>query len=289
VATALILLTGAALALGLPPRPTLPVGAVDTPAVTGFVIDGLRCLVTVAVWYFLLTTAVTTVAALPRVGAAVAPVAGRLTGVGVGVVMRRVLTTSAVVGVSLPGAAGAEQGPPTDEPPVMVPIDPAEVDAVEDQAMDDPTAGITTVREAETREEQHAAPDAPAAPVDVPTTAPEQGPTAPTPAPEAPGMHRDGPRVKAGEPTQVRGSRAPTTTPTGRPVGSSHHVVQTGESFWTIAAGLARTSAGGEEPDLETVAAIWQQLIDHNADILVEPGNPDLLHRGQRVDLSALD
>ena len=278
VATALLLLGIATAALGRPPRPTLPVGAVDTPTMTAFVVDALRCLITVAVWYLLVTTAVTALAALPRIGGAVAPLARRLTRVGLGVAVRRVLVTSAVVGISLPGAAGAEQHT-ADAPPVMVPIDPNARDAGEDQ-----TVEITTIHEAE-------GPTTPQAPREVPDPPARQPePTAPT---DAPGMRRAPrdvpPDVPPGPPTPARAPQAVTRAPVGPSVGGTHHVVEAGESFWTIAAGLAPTSAGDEHPDLAAVAVVWQRLIDHNADILVDPGNPDLLHVGQRIELPRPD
>ena len=63
--------------------------------------------------------------------------------------------------------------------------------------------------------------------------------------------------------------------------------MQPGQSFWTIAEGIVRATSGGE-PELSHIADAWQQLIDLNADILVDPGNPDLLHVGQRIDLTGL-
>ena len=275
VAVALLLLGVVAAALGLPPRPTLPVGAVDTPTMTAFVADALRCLLTVAVWYLLATTAVTALAALPRIGDAVAPLARRLTGVGLGLAVRRVLATSVVVGISLPGAAGAEQGPAADEPPVMVPIDPSARAAPEGRPDE-----ITTIREAEGPTAPRTADAVP----DPPARQPEA--TAPT---DAPGMRRAPPEVPPVPPRPVQDAQAVARAPAGRLVQSSHHVVQAGESFWTIAEGLARTSAGGEDPDLDAIVAVWQRLIDDNADILVDPGNPDLLHIGQRIELPRPD
>ena len=57
--------------------------------------------------------------------------------------------------------------------------------------------------------------------------------------------------------------------------------VAPGDSFWTIAADAV---AGAGLPDA-VVAQYWEALMDANADRLVEPGNPDLLHVGQDLIL----
>ena len=43
--------------------------------------------------------------------------------------------------------------------------------------------------------------------------------------------------------------------------------------------------SGEELARVEQVVPVWQRLVDRNAAILVDPGNPDLLHRGQVIDL----
>jgi hypothetical protein len=298
---------------------------VDTPAVTTFVIDGLHLLLTVAVWYLLLTTTVTALAALPRVGATFKPLTRRLTDASLGVTVRRVLATSAVVGVSLPAAAGAEPGEAEDDAPIMIPIDPTETERSASTSSD-----RTTIREAETPTPsaddghgQRPRPTDPAqgAPTDQPGTDREgrapstTGSTEPSteapdmrreePSPrgagsvgpgtndaDAPGMSRSSPSAptaSAVDADQDRHDRSSTPFPTGRPVRSARHVVEAGESFWTVAEDLVLVDTDGAGADLAVIAETWQQLIDHNADILVDPGNPDLLHPGQVVDLSGLD
>jgi hypothetical protein len=55
-------------------------------------------------------------------------------------------------------------------------------------------------------------------------------------------------------------------------------VVQGGESFWSIAEHLARTS--NQRAAAQTVGSIWTQLIEYNRASLPVPGLPDLLYPG---------
>lgn len=95
-------------------------------------------------------------------------------------------------------------------------------------------------------------------------------------------------------PTGAEGDRAASADErpgtTGRPdpsrVVPARHTVQRGESFWTIAEGMVQGRPG--PADTAAVAAVWQQLVDLNAEHLVDPGNPDLLHTGQVIDLGVL-
>jgi nucleoid-associated protein YgaU len=56
-------------------------------------------------------------------------------------------------------------------------------------------------------------------------------------------------------------------------------VVKGGESFWSIAEQLARTS--NQQAAAQTVGSIWTQLIEYNRANLPVPGLPDLLYPGQ--------
>jgi hypothetical protein len=96
---------------------------------------------------------------------------------------------------------------------------------------------------------------------------------------DAPVMRRD----PAADPEVGAGPPGPAPS-----VGARRHVVVSGQSFWSISVDLARARTGDRAPDLAEIARIWQQLIDRNAGILVDPGNPDLLHRGQVLDLGGL-
>ena len=58
------------------------------------------------------------------------------------------------------------------------------------------------------------------------------------------------------------------------------HTVAPGDNFWSVAESVVGASA-----DESAVATYWQQLIDANEHVLVEPGNPDLLLPGQQLDL----
>lgn len=86
----------------------------------------------------------------------------------------------------------------------------------------------------------------------------------PSPAPVAPGSDTASPTPAAD------GAPAPIVAPT--------HTVVAGESFWTVATEVV--GATGER-GTDAVAAYWTRLVDANADRLVQPGNPDLVHVGQ--------
>lgn len=61
-------------------------------------------------------------------------------------------------------------------------------------------------------------------------------------------------------------------------------VVAPGDSFWTIAEAEV-SAADAPSPSAEVVAPYWRRLIEANQASLVEPGNPDLIHPGQRLTL----
>lgn len=116
---------------------------------------------------------------------------------------------------------------------------------------------------------------APAAPVDDPPPA----------APEAP---QDGGAPAPAAPPTDDGVQAPVedvaTAPDGGDAGPASSPasveVQDGDSFWTIAEDLAGAPGGAT---VAQVTQVWAELIDANADRLVDPGNPDLLHVGQTL------
>ena len=105
----------------------------------------------------------------------------------------------------------------------------------------------------------------PAGPAGSPTEAEPTDPTASAP---------DG----AGAPT---GEAVSPAEPWAAPAAPGTVVVQVGESFWTIAVDLVAASGGS--PDAGAVTSVWSALVAANADRLVEPGNPDLLHVGQTL------
>ena len=63
--------------------------------------------------------------------------------------------------------------------------------------------------------------------------------------------------------------------------------VQPGDSFWLIAAETLADRAGHVRHDDTEIAIYWRTLIHENIEILVEPGNPDLLLPGQVLQLPA--
>lgn len=93
-----------------------------------------------------------------------------------------------------------------------------------------------------------------------------------TPAGPAPAADVDAP---AGAPAPSADPAAPAATP-------SEVQVRAGESFWSIAEGLVTAELGADATDA-TITSYWSALTGANADRLVEPGNPDLLHVGQTI------
>lgn len=68
------------------------------------------------------------------------------------------------------------------------------------------------------------------------------------------------------------------------PPSTGQHTVVAGESFWRIAAEKVTQASGRPAGDAE-VAVYWRRLIEQNRSRLADPGNPDLLFPGQRLDL----
>lgn len=99
-----------------------------------------------------------------------------------------------------------------------------------------------------------------------------------------------GPPGASGQPAplaqldEVPGRTAPPPVPETVEVAarSGSHVVQEGESFWSIAADLTAAELGGTPDDAE-VFERWVELIDVNRDRLHVPGDPDLLLPGQEL------
>ena len=65
---------------------------------------------------------------------------------------------------------------------------------------------------------------------------------------------------------------------------ASTHVVQPGESLWSIARDALET-ARGTAADEDEVADYWSEVVEHNRDDLPDPENPDLIFPGQVVRL----
>jgi hypothetical protein len=68
---------------------------------------------------------------------------------------------------------------------------------------------------------------------------------------------------------------------------AGQHTVVAGESFWRIAADRVAHETGHRPSDAE-VAVYWRRLIEQNRSRLADPGNPDLLFPGQRLDLPSV-
>lgn len=61
-------------------------------------------------------------------------------------------------------------------------------------------------------------------------------------------------------------------------------IVERGDSFWTLAAGVVEEKLGSE-PTNRVIADYWLILIEANRDRLVHPNNPDLIYPGQTLVL----
>jgi hypothetical protein len=83
------------------------------------------------------------------------------------------------------------------------------------------------------------------------------------------------------EPSAPAAAPAPTAAPAPAP---DTWTVAPGDSFWSIASD-ALHDARGHAPADDEVLPYWQSLIAANHDILVVPGNADLLFPGQVVTL----
>jgi hypothetical protein len=59
--------------------------------------------------------------------------------------------------------------------------------------------------------------------------------------------------------------------------------VESGDNLWSIAEEVM--TARGGDPDVRTIADYWLRLIERNRHNLADPDNPDLLFRGQWLDL----
>lgn len=65
-------------------------------------------------------------------------------------------------------------------------------------------------------------------------------------------------------------------------VGPGEITVAVGDHFWSLAEDQL-TAALGRPPTDSEIVPYWRDLIDANADRLVEPGNPNLIYPGQRL------
>lgn len=113
-----------------------------------------------------------------------------------------------------------------------------------------------------------------------PTTTAPTTTTAPAAEPSAPDDPAASPPAPDRDPATDRAPTAERFEP-----GTSLEVAE-GEHFWHIAEQTVRA----DDPDASAaqVTGYWVQLVDANLDILVEPGNPDLLLVGQAVELPPL-
>jgi hypothetical protein len=89
-------------------------------------------------------------------------------------------------------------------------------------------------------------------------------------------------RDRAGVEDATDATEAPEASDTGE--SSDEYVVVAGDSLWSIAES-ALTGTDGQAPGERALGRYWQELIDSNRDVLVDPDNPDLIFPGQVVRL----
>lgn len=119
------------------------------------------------------------------------------------------------------------------------------------------------------------------------TAAPDKDePTRPEPSDQDPiGKVAQSPAL-ADTPSAATSTAAPATTQTPTPA-TAEYRVQPGDHLWGIAA-THLSSAGSDTVTDADVVPYWQQVIEHNRDRLVDPGNPDLIVPGQVLVLPEL-
>lgn len=83
---------------------------------------------------------------------------------------------------------------------------------------------------------------------------------------------------------------APSSPPPSPPPAVRSTTVAPGDSFWSIAESAMQDDPQreGTEPSTAEIARYWLRLVNANRTILVDPSNPDLIFRGQVVDLPAV-
>jgi DNA-binding SARP family transcriptional activator len=86
----------------------------------------------------------------------------------------------------------------------------------------------------------------------------------------------------ATDPVKPAAADASSAVPGASAVDPGEITVVSGDSFWSLAEEQL-TAALGRAPTDSEIDPYWRELIDANADRLVEPGNPNLLHPGQRL------
>jgi hypothetical protein len=106
---------------------------------------------------------------------------------------------------------------------------------------------------------------------------------------ERPSGAEDPPATRAMSPPAPPAPRhdAAGAAPAARPGSGAEITVAVGDSFWSIAAAVLREAEPGV-PTEARIAAYWRTLVAANHDRLVVPGEPDLLHPGQRLRLPAI-
>jgi DNA-binding SARP family transcriptional activator/nucleoid-associated protein YgaU len=104
-----------------------------------------------------------------------------------------------------------------------------------------------------------------------------------------PGWELDIPSDAPTTSTEVEASTPADTTPEAnmpdlhrRPTGLSEVVVESGDSFWTLAEEQIQAVTGVEPADVDT-APYWQAMIDANEDRLLQADNPSLIVVGQHL------
>ena len=266
------------------------IGSRDPAAV---VMGSVRAAALAGCWYLLAATVVGVLVRLAGVGAAVRA-ADTLTVAP----LRRLLHASLGAGMVLAGWAGpaAAAVRPAPDPPVIRWLDDG---AEAPPPADGPAAGDDDVGGAV---EPAAVPDDGGGAALVPDG---DAPQAPPSAEGATGGEGADPGPVPADGAVVDGGPGPSEPPSPAPAGAApaaadapaapppappppppvpKRAVKAGESFWRIAR-TTLAEARGREPTNAEIAPYWRRLIAANQAGLVEPGNPNLLHVGQQLDV----
>ena len=217
---------------------------------------GLRVVGLVVAWWLLATTFAYLIAVAARRDRFAAAVRV-LTLPAIRRRVDRALAVTALAGASIltPAAALADEPPPTAPPTTGATVPVIELDR---RPPRDDAPPVPEVRGGR-------AVDQPPPPPSAPTTT---APPAPAPIPQT---------VPA-EPV------VPTPTAPPSPT-TANHVVEPGESLWTIAA-THLSAFGTDAPSEQDIAGYWRTLVDANRSTL-RSGNPNLIYPGEVVALPA--
>ncbi|MGH9085046.1 MAG: LysM peptidoglycan-binding domain-containing protein [Acidimicrobiales bacterium] len=90
-------------------------------------------------------------------------------------------------------------------------------------------------------------------------------------------------RVDEPTPAATAATPPPAAVPPSPPPAAETVIVAHGDSFWSIAEEVVIDRGGLS--DERSVRSYWQELVATNLANLIDPGNPDLIHPGQRLTL----